>query len=143
MIPRYEPYVYFFSIANYDDTRRTDIPLEYTLTIRTTTNLPLEFKLSLEERIINGVSDIMYVAASAIEEDVPDFRDEDGTYFRIITAQTEVFGYTDKQKNIYKLEIRFPETYISNAEYQNMIEAIEITINSVQIMEEEEPTEEP
>ena len=49
MIPRIQPYVHNFSIANYNETERTDVKLEYTLKIRTTTNLPLTYELYLNE----------------------------------------------------------------------------------------------
>jgi len=142
MAPRNEPYEYYFSVSNYDGKKRSDIPLEYTIIIRTTTNIPLDYELYLEEKYINEVKDSLYVPTSAVLNDEymqDDELDPNATWFRIITANTEEFGYTNKQKNIYKLLVYFPERYITNAEYQNLIEGIEININSAQIVEEETP----
>ena len=69
---------------------------------------------------------------NVIEEDKTE-QDEDGTYFRKITTAKETFSYNSDEKNIYQLKIKFPKQY-NQIEYQNIIEGIEININSKQII---------
>ena len=45
IVPTDEPYVYTFSVANNKDGKRLETRLEYNLSIRTTTNLPLTYEL--------------------------------------------------------------------------------------------------
>ena len=123
IVPTEEPYIHTFFVANYKDGNRTETNLEYTIQIRTTTNLPLEFELYMIEN--NQPKNV-------IEEDKTE-QDEYGTYFRKITTAKETFSYNSDEKNIYQLKIKFPKQY-NQIEYQNIIEGIEININSKQII---------
>ena len=58
-------------------------------------------------------------------------QDDDGTYFRTMTMATKNFGYVADEKNLYQLVIYFPETYTA-IKYQDVIESVEIIINSRQ-----------
>ncbi len=119
MIPRTAPYVYNFTISNNNGTKRTETQLEYDLTIRTTTNLPITFKLF----DTNGTPVVL--GMESITED------DDGTYFRhIITPQRE-FGFVNNETNKYRIQIEFPEIYNSE-EYQDIIELVEINVDSKQ-----------
>lgn len=133
LVPREPPYVYNFSISNHKDNLRTDIELEYTLIIRTTTNLPLIYELYLNETYsASGATNLITNTNNVVA------LDDDGTYFRTITMDTEFFGYLQDETNLYQLIIYFPETYKSIA-YQDIIEGIEINVNSTQVIQEEEP----
>jgi hypothetical protein len=146
MMPREAPYVYDFAISNYKDGRRTDVDLEYTLIVRTTTNLPLTYTLYLNQKYVNTedgsvvVSNEILQTAENVELSNNILPDDDGTYFRTLTAKTAFFGDTDNELNLYKLVIGFPETYKS-VEYQDIIESVEIIINSKQVLEDGEGEE--
>ena len=47
----------------------------------------------------------------------------------------ETFGFTEDETNSYKLLIYFPENY-KNIKYQDVIEGIEVQVNSSQIIED-------
>lgn len=126
MIPKDQPYIHNFSVSNYNDTERTDVELEYTLSIRTTTNLPLTYELYLNENY-NAPSATNIITQNTIEAD------SDGTYFRTITTDTKTFGYIQNETNIYQLLVYFPTTY-SSVQYQDIVESIEIIINSRQVI---------
>jgi hypothetical protein len=126
IVPRSAPYEYTFIIANNDGEDRAEVNLEYTLSIVTTTNLPLEYELYLnggEENII--ISD-------TIEKDSDE---EDATYFRTLETESKQFGFTEDASNTYKLVVYFPEVYKENKEYQDIIEGIEIRVDSKQIID--------
>lgn len=132
MIPRSEPYIYEFKISNNYNGERTDTDLEYDLYLRTTTNMPLTYHLYKNHDTSNDIIQSSVVS----RDDVPDGSSLLGAYFRKITAPTEEFSYTVNQENIYTLYVYFTENY-NSIEYSNLIEYIEINVNSRQLLEEE------
>lgn len=126
LIPSSELHVYTFSVSNNDGTNTCETDMQYDLIIRTTTNLPIEYELYMNQNYTD--SD----AVSAIKTNEV-AKDDDGTYFRTITTDTQTFLYTKAETNTYQLVIKFPEQY-NNIEYQDVIEAIEITVDSKQVI---------
>ena len=99
--------------------------MSYDLKIRTTTNLPLTYSLYMnqdyeDENAINRIE------TNEIEQD------EDGTYFRTMTTETETLFYKEPKTNVYQLIVHFPANY-NTIEYQDIIEMLEITIDSRQL----------
>ncbi len=125
LFPQNNAYVYTFSIGNQDGTKTAEIDLKYDLTLRTTTNLPLTYDLYMNEEYNQAG------AESIIKTNTID-KDEDGTYFRTMTTETQNLEYKNPKTNIYQLVIYFPENY-NTENYQNIIEALEITVNSEQV----------
>lgn len=125
--PRVEPYIYTFTISNNDGKNRTQTALEYDLDIKTTTNLPLSFELYMNENY-NDTNATNIITKDNVEQD------EYGTYFRKISTQTKQFGFKKNETNTYYLVVYFPEIYKS-IEYQDIIEAVQINVNSKQILE--------
>ena len=121
MVPRIAPYEKIFTVANNDGDKRTETALEYEIQIITTTNLPLTYKLYIND----GTTDI--ITKTVIEQDANE------TYFQTLSTAKKSFGYATNETNTYKLVINFPETY-KTVEYQNIIESIEIKIDSKQII---------
>lgn len=121
--PRNQKYEYNFSISNFEESKRAEVNLEYDLVIVTTTNLPLEYEL-----FMNGNN-----TQNVITSDVTN-QDSYGTYFRTLKTDTQVFEFTSDETNTYKLTIYFPPTY-KDIKYQDVIEGIEIQVNSRQIIE--------
>ena len=126
IVPREEPYVYTFEVSNNDGKNRTETNLSYDLSIRTTTNLPLEYELYLNE-------DYKDSGASTIFTSDNTEQDSDSTYFRNFKTDTKYFSYLYDEKNTYQLVVRFPKDYI-DYKYQDIYESIEITIKSKQIV---------
>ena len=122
MVPRPEPYIYNFTVSNFDGAKRTETKLEYVLTIRTTTNIPLNFKLFDTNSGSIDITD---------EEIAPD---EDGTIFRRLKTNVREFGFLENQTNNYRLEIELPIIY-KDSEYQDLIELVEINVDSKQKIE--------
>ncbi len=125
--PRNEPYIYTFSISNNNGVNRTETKLEYDLSIRTTTNLPLTYSLYMNQNYNNQ-------NASNIITNQQVIQDDDGTYFNKIETNTNYFSYEYDETNTYQLLVSFPSTYVDEM-YQDIIESIEITINSKQIID--------
>ena len=126
LLPREEPYVYTFNVANNDGTNRLETNLEYDLTIKTTTNLPLQIELYKNENYNDsGAQNII----ASLNTDV----DEYNTYFTTYTTEKSYFGFTNNEQNNYNLVVYFPSIY-SSIQYQDVIENIEIVIESKQII---------
>ena len=121
MKPSNEVYTYTFSVANNDGTNRTETALKYTIAIRMTTNLPLTYELYVN----NGTENLF--AGYTTEQD------EDGTWFKTITSNEEFFGFEEDEINTYTLKVKFPMEY-NSVEYQGIIEALEIKLNSQQVV---------
>lgn len=124
LLPSSEPYVYNFDVSNFKRGKRTETNIEYELSIRTTTNLPLRYYLYLNESYTTSG------AQSIISSDVTAL-DSDNTYFRTMKANIENFTYMQDQTNHYQLVVYFPETF-DDYDYQDVYESIEITIDSRQ-----------
>jgi hypothetical protein len=115
-------YTYTFSVANHNETQRTETALKYNITIKTTTNLPLTYKLYIND----GTENII--------EEYETSQDENQTYFKIMTTEERTFGFEEDEKDTYKLEIIFPEEY-SDMEYQGTIEYLEMKIDAQQLVQ--------
>lgn len=124
--PRDDEYVYSFSVSNNKSNKRTETSLEYELKIVTTTNLPLSYKLYKNEDYKTGTN---IITSDTI------LPDEYGTFFRTICTEKEIFTYSENKTNIYTLVVKFPKEY-NKTEYQDIIEAITIAIESRQLIQE-------
>lgn len=110
-----------------------DTNIEYTLNIKTTTNLPLEYKLTT----ITGVNE--EETTKNIEREEKRISDEsDGMYFQNIFSDKKYLNFNENdegipegQQDTYKLQVKFPEEY-KNAKYQDIIEYIEVSIDAKQ-----------
>ena len=128
LIPSDIPYVYTFKVSNNDGEDRLETKLEYILKIITTTNLPLSYKLYMNEDYNSANS------TNIITNDTIQKNSEDGAYFRILSTEKQIFNYDKNEENIYHLIVNFPKEYDS-FEYQDIIEGITISIESKQIID--------
>lgn len=122
ILPRAETYRYTFSISNFDGEDRTETALEYIIKLKTTTNLPLIYKVYKGD----GVTDI--ITNTNVQAD------DDGTYFKYMTVQKDTIGFRQNETNTYVLEIEFPEEY-NYSEYEGIIEYIQIIVDAQQRIE--------
>lgn len=128
LLPRDGKYVYEFSIGNQEGNQIAEVDLEYELTLRTTTNLPLTYELYMNEQY-NTESATNIIKENTVEVD------EYGTYFRTIKTDKTTLSYKQGKTNLYQLVINFPANY-SEEIYQDIIELLEITVNAQQVTSE-------
>lgn len=135
IVPQNNVYVFDFNIGNQDGTDTAEIDLTYDLTIRTTTNLPITYSLYMNQNYTDsGATSI--IKTNTVEQD------DDGTYFRTMTTDTQELLFRTPKTNSYQLVVNFPLSYTDpntntttsyNVEkYQDIIEAIEIKVESRQ-----------
>ena len=96
--------------------------------IRTTTNLPITYEL------YKNITNLNEATSIKISDEVK--KDADGTYFRYIVTNEDYFSYVDDEVNYYTLVVYFPSEY-SSFKYQDVVEFIEINIDSMQMIEGE------
>ena len=119
ILPRQNKYVYSFSVANYDGENRTETALDYTIQLKTTTNLPLNFIIHKQGETTNRIT-----SADAIADD-------DGTYFKYITATGDSFGFNEDEEDYYQIEVEFPIEY-NSSQYEGIVEYLQLTVYSTQ-----------
>lgn len=125
LLPQDNAYVFEFSIGNEDGEQIAEVDLEYELTLRTTTNLPLTYELYMNQQYTDeGATNI--ITENNIE------LDEQGTYFRIMKTDKIELSYKQGTTNLYQLVVYFPANYNQEI-YQNIIELLEITVNAQQV----------
>lgn len=126
LFPQENAYIYTFSIGNTDGTNTAEVDLTYDLKLKTTTNLPLKYKLYMNENYTDkNAKDII------IKDEI--IQDDDGTYFKEISTDTQTLEYTKNTTNVYQLVVEFPGNY-DDESYQDIIEAIEISIEGKQLI---------
>ena len=129
LLPQDDAYIYTFSIGNQDGTQTAEVDLEYELTIRTTTNLPLTYELYMNQQYTDSNAQNI-ITENKIEAD------EQGTYFRKLLTDKVSLSYKVATTNQYQLVVHFPKEY-NPENYQDIIELIEITVDSHQVIGKE------
>ena len=125
ILPQNNAYTFEFSIGNQAGEDIAEVDIEYELTLRTTTNLPLTYELYMNQSYTDQG------AINIIKENTVNL-DEDGTYFRTMTTDKITLKYTEGKTNLYQLVVYFPENY-NQENYQDIIELIEINVNGQQV----------
>lgn len=123
IVPSTTPYTYKFSVANFDANKQSDVNLEYTIDVKTTTNLPIQLSLYRNGSTTNLLSNVEVL------------KDSDGSWYRVYkTSEAYRMNYEDKVTDIYTFSVLFPAEYSQDATYADAIENIEITLKSGQII---------
>ena len=126
IVPSNTPYTYRFSISNFNENNTSDVDINYSINIRTTTNLPITLSLYRNQLPNNGTN----IFGSPITK-----QDEDGAWYRIYnTNSTYDLYYRNRTTDVYTLVINFPLVYANDTTYSNYIESIEVNIESKQIV---------
>lgn len=124
ILPSSEEYTYLFTVANFKDNKTSNVDLEYTMKIVTTTNLPLNYKLYKNE---NPGTNLL--TSKEVKQD------ESNAWYNVFTLNTpSLFKYNTKTTDSYYLVVNFPEAYKNNLEYANKIESVTVIVNSKQVI---------
>lgn len=128
IIPRDEPYVYKFSVSNFNSEKESDVDMEYNLKIRTTTNLPIEIKLYRNEDYKNSSATNLFNTYDLVQ-DV-----DDAWYRNYGPSQYYQMMFEKRTTDVYTIVINFPTIYRQNEIYADYIESIEVSLESRQII---------
>ena len=126
IVPSSTPYTYRFSVSNFNQNNMSDVDINYSINIRTTTNLPITLELYRNQLPENGTN----IFNSPVTK-----RDADGAWYRVYkTNGTYDFYYATRKTDVYTLVINFPLIYANDTTYSNYLESIEVNIESKQIV---------
>lgn len=114
------------------EKRVADTNIEYTLNIKTTTNLPLKYELLTTTGLNNEKTTNVIERQAEVGND--------GMYFKSIFSGSKKLdfnvddqGISHGQQDTYRLRVTLPEKY-KDAKYQDIIEYIEVSIDAKQII---------
>ncbi len=129
---------YKFNIYNYlmeDEVEKvSETSISYNLKIITTTNLPLEYSLYLNQSpFSSNSSNLLKSTSSSDTDDI--ITDGFGTYYKVFPVSEKCFKLDTNELKYdeYTLVVYFPSHY-SNVLYQDLIESIKVQIESKQVL---------
>lgn len=121
VLPDGKIHEYTFAVKNYDDEgNRIDVILEYDITMKVTTNLPIKYSLYDND-------------GKLMETSLETIKDEDGTYFNVYKTNKRVATYKEDTIESYTIKYSLDSIY-DDEEYQDIIELLSIEINVKQIV---------
>lgn len=125
MVPRTEPYLYSFEVSNFNDSKKANVDLTYSIEIITTTNMPLNYKVY--KGTVNG--------DEIVDEDFIT-TDENGVYYRHFKIDgVSEMNYQERVTDTYILWVEFPLQYKNNPiDYAGIIDLVDIKINAEQVV---------
>lgn len=129
LVPKSEPYVYNFTIGNQDDSKVSEVDINYTLKVIATTNLPLRYELYMNQDYNSASAVNLITSANTTIE-----TDEYGTYFLSSTMDSQNLLYNSPKTNNYTLLVYFDESN-NSFKYQDVVESVRLVVNSEQITE--------
>lgn len=131
IIPSDTPYIYSFTVANYNDKKRSDVDIDYQISILATTNLPLKYELYRNE-LYNADGAVDIIDTNEIISDL------NGAWYRKLSVDDMYrFTYNVDMIDTYYFVIYYPKSYSSILEYQGMTENIEVQLQSKQVIKED------
>lgn len=133
LYPRSKPYTYNITVSNVKEEKVAEVKISYEITIKTTTNLPLEFSIYKNDTLLIDEEDTEEELSQVLE------LDESGeNYIRKIHIKNGQLKHSEAQTDTYKIEVLFPEEYSENEALEGILDNIEIEFNAKQILDEEE-----
>ena len=125
IVPSDTPYIYKFSVSNYNGNIEGDLNIKYYIQLKTTTNLPISVKLLRNEEYSDSATNIAQVYELK--------QDEDGAWYKLYSKTPDYeFQYNVKKKDVYMLVVEYPEIYKTYTNYAGVPENIEVAIYSEQ-----------
>ncbi len=127
IIPSANPYTYKFSVSNFKDSKRSEIDIEYNLTVKTTTNLPISVAIyKLDSNNNKGPN---LVTGAVVKQD------EDDSYYRLYKVpNTYNMLFANNVTDYFQIEISFPLAYKENMDYEHAIENVDVILESKQMV---------
>ncbi len=128
---------YKFDVYNYLTDEKDNViataetNISYNLKIITTTNLPLEYKLYMNQSAYSSnASNILNNASYSTNM----ITDGYGTFYQVFAVDEQCFKHSKSSVDEYTLVVNFPGEY-SDVLYQDLIESIKIQVESKQVLQ--------
>ena len=127
LVPSTDPIYYTFYVANYKDSKRTKVDMDYKIKFETTTNLPLTYEIIRNQSFDGPHTNI--IDTVSVRQDV------NNVYYRVF-ADNDTYHFTHGSNQIdeYVLKVNFPASYKNYPDlYQGVIELFSIIIDANQV----------
>lgn len=118
--PDGQDYSYDIEVSNFKDEKVSEVDLDYTVQIRTTTNIPVSYELYANDSDTNIIGNKEII------------QDNNGMYFFKYSPQVGSFTHDVPKTDKFTLVVNFPEIY-NDAAYQDLIETVEVTVDAKQV----------
>ena len=118
--PDGQDYSYDIEVSNFKDGKVSEVDLDYTVQIITTTNIPVNYELYVNDGDTNVIGNKEII------------QDDNGMYFFKYSPQVGSFVHGVSKTDKFTLVVNFPQIY-NDAAYQDLIETVEVTVNANQV----------
>lgn len=118
--PDGQDYNYSIEVSNFNEDKTSEVDMSYTVQIKTTTNIPVTYKLYSNDNDTNIIGNKEII------------QDDNGMYFFKYSPQVGSFTHGVRKTDKFTLVVNFPDVY-NDAQYQDLIETIEITVDAKQV----------
>ena len=121
ILPNDQYQEYPFAVRNYDENgNRIDVNMKYTVTLRTTTNIPISYELyDGEGHLISTTNELV--------------TDDYGTIFNTSKTNTYNVTYSANSSNVFVLKYKLSSAY-HGEEYAELADLIEIIVDAEQVV---------
>ena len=128
LVPSPDPVYYTFYVANYKDSKRTKVDMDYKIKFETTTNLPLTYEIIRNQTFQGPHTNI--IDSTSVRQD------DNDVYYRVFTDNDQYsFTHNSNQIDEYVLKVNFPASYKNYPDlYQGVIELFSIIIDAEQVV---------
>ena len=125
MVPSDDYYLYRFDISNFNDKKKANVDLNYSIEVITTTNMPLQFQVFKDPDMSNNI-----VTSESYSTD------ENGVYSKHLTINAiRPMYYRNRTTDVYYLWVKFPIEYKDYPEsYSGIIDLVDIKVNAEQVV---------
>ncbi len=127
LTPSPDPIYYTFYVSNFNEEKRANVNLEYSIKFETTTNLPLTYEIIRNESFSSEHTNI--ISSTDIRQDDYD------VFYKVFNCNGKYkFRYNTNEQDSYTLKVVFPESYKNNPDaYQGVVELFSIIIDATQV----------
>ncbi len=125
--PSSEAKYYRFYVTNKKNNRRSDVDLDYTIKIETTTNLPLQYEVIRNQSFSGTYTNLL---------NTPTLRQDDNdVYYKVYNINgSRRFSHLNDEIDEYTVKVTFPLQYKDSPDlYQGVIEMFSVIINASQV----------
>ena len=118
--PDGQDFSYDIEVSNFNETKVSEVNLDYTFEVITTTNIPVTYSLYRNDGDTNIIGNREII------------QDSNDMYFFKYESLTGSFYHDIPRTDKYTLVVNFPQTY-NNEKYQDLIDTVQISLDAKQV----------
>ena len=118
--PDGQNFSYNIEVSNFKETKVSEVDLDYTFEVVTTTNIPVTYSLYENNGDTNIIGNREII------------QDSNGMYFFKYESLAGSFYHDIPKTDKYTLVVNFPQTY-NNEKYQDLIDTVQVSVDAKQV----------